>query len=346
MSKVIIVGDTFVTVDTMKRAVESMLLPKPLEVVALEWCPEDSPEMFQRNLKLIEQHGPEAVPPPEGIMEELVDADYLFVHLAPISRRLLENAKQLKLVGTCRGGVEHIDMEAVHEKRIPVIHVIRNAEPVADYTLGLIYTVTRNIALSHEAVMKGEWSKKFPNDGYRTTLSNQTVGLVGLGHIGKMVAQRLVGLGVDVIAYDPFVEQEKVLDSGLSLTFVSLEELFTKADIVSLHMRVTPETENLVDESLLALMKPSAYLINTARPGILVKEAFIKVLKERKIAGAAIDVVWEEPMALDDPLRELDNIVITSHIAGDTVDAIPNSPFLLAKTVNDYIKTGVSEFII
>lgn len=346
MSKVIVVGDTFVSAKTLNEAVASMGISDPVEIVTLEWRAEDSQEEFQRNLKLIEQKGPEAVDLPAGIMEEISDSEYLFVHLAPISRKLLETAKNLKLIGTCRGGVEHIDVAAARERNIPIIHVIRNAEPVADYTIGLIYTVTRNIALSHAAVMQGEWSKNYPNDPYRTTLSDQVVGLVGLGHIGKMVAQRLNSLGVKVIVYDPFIDQEKVLRSGLDVSFVSIEELFAQADIISLHMRVTQETEWLVNERLLALMKPSAYLINTARSGLLVKEAFFKVLRERKIAGAAIDVVWDEPIHPDDPLLELDNLVITSHIAGDTVDAIPNSPFLLAKTVHEYLKTGESEFTV
>ncbi|MDU5333788.1 2-hydroxyacid dehydrogenase [Enterococcus sp.] len=346
MSKVIVVGDTFVSAKSLNEAVASMGIPEPVEIVTLEWRTEDSQEEFQRNLKVIEKEGPEAFAIPVGIMKEIRDADYLFVHLAPVPRKLIEQAKNLKLIGTCRGGVEHIDLAAAREKKIPIIHVIRNAEPVADYTIGLIYTVTRNIALSHAAVMQGDWKKSYPNDAYRTTLSDQIVGLVGLGHIGKIVAQRLMGLGVKVIAYDPFVDQEKLLSSGLEVEVVSLEELFSKSDIVSLHMRVTSETEKLVDEELLALMKPSAYLINTARPGLLVKEAFINVLKERQIAGAAIDVVWEEPLQLDDLLLKLDNLVITSHIAGDTVDAIPNSPFLLAKKVHEYLKKGESEFLL
>ena len=245
MSKVIVVGDTFISVDTWRQAVEMMNLPEPVEVVSLEWYPEDSPKEFQRKLKLIEQNGSESLAIPEGILEEISDADYFFVHVAPVSRKLLKNAQNLKLIGTCRGGVEHLDIGLAREMGIPVIHVIRNAEPVADYTIGMIYSVTRNIALSHAAVMQGAWPKNFPNDAYRTTLASQTVGLVGLGHIGKMVAQRLVNLGVKVIAYDPFVDQEAVRSSGIDLTFVSLETLFKHSDIVSLHMRVTPETENV-----------------------------------------------------------------------------------------------------
>ena len=171
MSKVIIVGDTFISVDIWRQAVEMMNLPEPVEVVSLEWYPEDSPKEFQRKLKLIEQNGPESLAIPEGILEEISDADYLFVHVAPVSRKLLKNAQNLKLIGTCRGGVEHLDIGLAREMGIPVIHVIRNAEPVADYTIGMIYSVTRNIALSHAAVMQGAWPKNFPNDAYRTTLA-------------------------------------------------------------------------------------------------------------------------------------------------------------------------------
>lgn len=145
MSKVIIVGDTFVSVDIWRQAVEMMDLPEPVEIVSLEWYPEDSPKEFQRKLKLIEQNGPESVAIPEGIMEEISDADYFFVHVAPVSRKLLEKAQNLKLIGTCRGGIEHLDIGLAREMGIPVIHVIRNAEPVADYTIGMIYSVTRKI---------------------------------------------------------------------------------------------------------------------------------------------------------------------------------------------------------
>ena len=162
------------------------------------------------------------------------------------------------------------------------------------------------------------------------------VGLVGLGYIGKLVVKRLNSLGVEVIAYDPFVNQEKIREEGLKITFVGLEELFKTADIVSLHVRVTPDTKNMINADLLSMMKPSAYLVNTARPDIVNKADFVEALQMNMIAGAATD----------DPLLDLDNLIITSHIAGDTINAIPRSPYLLRDVLNDYFERGRSDMLI
>ncbi|GGC93838.1 2-hydroxyacid dehydrogenase [Enterococcus wangshanyuanii] len=346
MSKVIVVGDTLVSAATLKEAAEQLKIPKPIEVTCFDWYADLTKEEFQAKIKIIEQGGPEAVELPEGILPALEEAEYLLVHIAPVSAKMLEAAPQLKMIGTSRGGLEHIDLEAVSQRNIPLIHVIRNAEPVADFTVGLMYAATRNIALSHRQVMNGQWPKQFPNDLYKTTLSNLTVALIGLGYIGKLVVKRLNGLGVKVVAYDPYVDQEKIKREGLAVTFVELEEAFKHADILSLHMRVTPDTTNMINDSLISLMKPSSYLINTARPDILYKPSFVKALKDRKIAGAAIDVVWEEPIQADDPLLALDNLTITSHIAGDTIDAIPRSPYLLRDVMNEFFEKGSSDMLI
>jgi len=274
------------------------------------------------------------------------EADYLLTHIAPVSKAMIEKADKLKLIGTCRGGLEHIATDALAQKGIKLVHVIRNAEPVADFTLGLIYAETRNIARGHRDVMAGKWTKAFPNDPYKTTLANLKVGLIGLGYIGKLVVKRLNALGVEVIAYDPYVDKEKIAKEGLKIEFMGLKEVFSSADVISLHMRVTPETTNMISHELLGLMKPSAYLINTARPAVLDKEALLLALQEKRIAGAALDVIWNEPIAQDDPLLQLDNITITPHIAGDTIDAIPRSPYLLKDVLNAYFETGMSDMLI
>ncbi|MBP2097674.1 2-hydroxyacid dehydrogenase [Enterococcus rivorum] len=345
MTKVVVVGDRLVSSETLKEAALKLNIPSPIEVVEFQWYSDLTKDQFQEKILLIEKGGPEAVNIPEGILEAIVDADYLLVHIAPVSKAMIEAATQLKLIGTCRGGIEHIATESVKSKGIPLIHVIRNAEPVADFTLGLMFTETRNIARSHQGVMAGEWRKSFPNDPYKTTLSNLKVGLVGLGYIGKLVVQRLNGLGVEVLVYDPFVDQEVIKAEGLKVDFRTIEELFSEADIISLHARVTPETTNMVNHSLISLMKPSAYLINTARAAILDKEALVEALQERRIAGAALDVIWSEPVKKDDPLLQLDNLTLTSHIAGDTIDAIPRSPYLLRDVLNAYFQTGKSDML-
>ncbi len=346
MSKVVVVGDTLVSSKTLREAAESLNIPEPIEIQEFNWFSDLTKEEFQEKIKIIETEGPETAEIPEGIIEALKDTEYLLVHIAPVSKRMLESAPKLKLIGTCRGGLEHINLDVVKEKEIPLIHVIRNAEPVADFTLGLMYVVTRNIALSHAQVMQGGWPKKFPNDPYKTTLSNLKVALIGLGYIGKLVVKRLNALGVEVMAYDPYVDQNKILQEGLKVTFVELEQAFSDADIISLHMRVTPQTKHMVNKNLLSLMKPSAYLVNTARPDVIKKSDFVEVLKNKHIAGAAIDVVWEEPIKDDDELLLLDNLTITSHIAGDTIDAIPRSPYLLRDVLNDYFEKGISDMLI
>lgn len=346
MSKVIVVGDGLVSADVLEEAALELSIEQPIEVKKYNWYSELNKEQFQEKIKLIEQKGSEHVAIPEGILADLKDAEYLFVHIAPVSKAMLEAAPNLKLIGTCRGGLEHIALEEVKKRAIPLIHVIRNAEPVADFTIGLIYALTRNIAFSHQQVMQGKWPKQFPNDPYKTTLTNLTVGLVGLGYIGKLVVRRLNNLGVRVMAYDPFVDRKKIEAENLVIEFMELDELFEQADILSLHVRVTPETTNMINKELLMKMKPSAYLINTARPDIVNKADFIEVLKTHQIAGAATDVVWEEPIRADDPLLDLDNLIITSHIAGDTIDAIPRSPYLLRDVLNDYFKREESDMLI
>jgi D-3-phosphoglycerate dehydrogenase len=127
---------------------------------------------------------------------------------------------------------------------------------------------------------------------------------------------------------------------------VSLEELFRESDVVTIHVRLTPDTQNMVNQKLVSLMKPSAYLINTARAGLMDEEAFRDAILNKRIAGAALDVFWKEPIPADDALVQADNVTLTSHIAGLTVDAIPNSPSMLAEAINDYLKNGTRDLIV
>lgn len=341
--KVVVVGDALVISKTLTDAVQQMNLGDNIEIEQFEWNSNLEKHQFQEKILLIEQEGSEAVEIPDGIIEALTDADYLFVHLAPVSKSMLESARKLKLIGTCRGGLEHIHLEALRIRNIPLFHVIRNAEPVADFTVGLMYAETRNIARAHQAIMNGKWQKSFPNDYFKTTLISLTVGLIGLGHIGKRVAKRLTALGVKVIAYDPFIKAEQIMQYGLEVEMKDLHEVFRTANIISLHMRVTPETTNMVNKSLISLMRPDSYLINTARASLLCKDDLIEALQNKQIAGAALDVSWIEPIPDGDPLLNLDNITLTSHIAGDTIDAIPRAPYLLKDVINDFLKKGHSD---
>lgn len=339
MTNVVVIGDPFVPADNLAAAAKGLMLESPLNIQRFDWQAEKSRSEFREVIKILEHDGPNGFELSSDILAAVSTAEYLLVHLAPVSQKLLAHAKKLKMIGTCRGGLEHIDLAEVKKsKELSVINVIRNAEPVADFTIGLMYATVRNIAASAIQVKNGDWPQNFPNDAYKTSFSNLKVGLVGLGHIGKIVAKRLTALGLEVSAYDAFAQQAALEQEGYQIKLKSLQEIFSDSDVVSLHLRVVPETINLIDQSLLQLMKPSAYLINTARPDIIKQEDLIECLTKKKIAGAGIDVLWEEPIAPDEPLLRLDNVVITSHIAGDTIDAIERSPQLLQKEMNKVLQ--------
>lgn len=344
--KIVVVGDCSIAPEKLEEAASALNVPGEKQIQSLFWGSHVRTEM-QKQLLNVEVNGPDAEPFAEGLDTALADADYLLSHLGTIPGALIRNAKKLKLIGCCRGGMEMVDVASATEVGIPVVNVIRNAEATSDFTVGLMFAETRNIARSHAAIQQGAWRKDYVNTGYTKNMRDMTVGIVGLGHIGKLVAQKVHGLGMEVIGYDPYVSHDSLVSAGLGeISLLPLEELFAKADIVSLHMRVTPETEGMIGAELLSKMKPTAYLINAARAKVLEKDALVDVLERKCIGGAALDVFWDEPLSLDDPLLKLDNLTMTSHLGGNVVDALPKSPMLLARTINAYLKTGFCDTLV
>lgn len=342
--KIVVVGDIFVSPEKLKEAAERL----PFEnknIVKILW-PAKSKEEFQKKALNLEKNGPESEEPPKELYKEIEDADVLLVHFAPVPADVIERAGRLKLIGLCRGGVENVDIKAASRKNIPVIHVVRNALAVAEFTVGLILCETRNIARSHEALKKGVWRKNFVNSEFLCTLKGRRIGILGLGHIGKIVAQKLSAFDAELLGYDPFVSQQDLVKYGIKIRLTDLDEIFSTSDIITVHLRLTPQTENIVNGNLISKMKPSAYLINTARAHLVEREALYRALKEKKIAGAALDVFWEEPLPPNDKFLELDNVTLTTHLAGDTVDSIPNSPFLLADAIKDLMEKGITDMIV
>jgi len=343
---IVVVGDAFVAPETMEEAVRA----SRIQVGKLSrafWGTSDPEEFAARQLHL-EREGPEAEAWADNLEDLMPGCTVLCTHFNPVPRALMDRAPNLRAILTCRGGLEHIDLQAASERNIPVVNVIRNAVPVAEFTLGLILALTRNIAASHRCLMEGAWVKEFPNSGFTSTLSNLTVGLAGLGNVGIEVALRLKAMGVPMIAYDGYLDRERLERNGLGDIRIvpALEDIFRQADIVSLHLRLTPETERIIDKRCFSLMKPTAYFINSARGGLVNQEDLLEALRAHKIAGAALDVFDAEPLSPDAGFRALDNVVITPHIAGATVDAIPKAPFLLMREVDKIISLGLSERIV
>ncbi|WP_238904999.1 2-hydroxyacid dehydrogenase [Clostridium sp. YIM B02506] len=343
--KILVIGDRIVSCELLVEASKSLSISEEVIIKEILWS-SDSRQDFQKKALNIEKNGPEAEEIPQELYEEIEGADIVLTHFCPIPKALIDKSNKLKLIGTCRGGMEHIDIEAATKRNIPVIHCIRNAEATSDFAVGLMFAETRNIARAHLAIKNGNWRKDYVNNNYTTSMRDMTVGIVGLGHIGRLVAEKCIGIGMKVVAYDPFVTQEKVDDIGLNVSMLSCEELFKNSDIISLHLRLTPTTKNFVNEDLIKLMKPTAYLINTSRAGVLDKDSLVNALENKTIGGAALDVFWEEPLSLDDPMLQLDNITLTPHNAGNVVDALPKSPLLLAKTINAFWETGKSDMVV
>ena len=345
--RAVVVGDIFVSPDTMERALGGSSLGVK-EIKKLFWGPEDK-DLFAKRQINIERNGPDAEAYADGLDEAIGDAEVLMVHFCPVPEKLIAKAKNLKMILTSRGGLENIDVKSASKRNIPVVNVIRNAEPVADFALGLILDVTRNITASCRRLFeKAEWAKTFPNSPYVTTLNSLTVGFVGLGNVGIALATRLHALGVPMIGFDDYVSAERLEKNGLgAIEMVStMEEVFERADLITVHLRLTDENAGCVNKSCFGRMKKGAYFVNTARGGLVNETDLIHALEQHSIAGAALDVFEKEPLPADSRLLTLDNVLITSHIAGMTVDAIPLSPFMLTSAVDKIIGKGITERIV
>ena len=175
-------------------------------------------------------------------------------------------------------------------------------------------------------------------------LHGKTIGLVGFGHIGRLVAKKLSGFEVDIVVYDPYTPAEAI--EALGAKKVELEDLLRNSDFISVHARLTAENKKMIGEKEIALMKPTAYFINTGRAGLIDQDALAAALEQKRIMGAALDVFTTEPIPADSPFMTLDNVTLTTHIAGTTTDALTNSPYLLLEDVAKFLNLGDARFIV
>ena len=268
-----------------------------------------------------DKYGAESVKANPNFVEAVKDADFLIVHYTIVNKEVIEAAKKLKLIGVMRGGCDNVNTKLLKEKNIPVVNAPwRSSYAVADFTVGMMISETKNIAKSHFKLMNGEWSRDYPNAKNYTDMKNRTIGIIGFGFIGQRVAQNLNGFGCKILVHDPFLKDEIIKSLGYDA--VSLEELLKTCDIVSLHLRCSEKTLNFIGEKELNMKRNDATLINSARAGLIDTDALLKALKNHKILGAAIDVFNEEPLPKDSPFMKLDNVTITPHIAGVSNDTV------------------------
>lgn len=322
--KLLAISDTYIPADIMRDGLAT-LHEAGVDVEIRPWEHESLSGLQEANLA-IEQGGPEAVPLPASLLSDCDAFHVLVVQFAPVSRRLLELASDLRLVCVLRGGTENVDVSCATERNISVMNTPgRNARAVAECTLALMLAEVRNIARSHAALKSGVWRRDFPNTEAIPELNQKTVGLVGYGAVGRLVAHYLTAFGSKVVTYDPFLEVDPDC-----VRRVELAELLEQSDVVSLHARLTDDNRHLIGAAELALMKPTAVLVNTARSGLVDEEALVEALADKRIMGAAIDVFDQEPLPPEHPLVTLDNVTMTPHLAGSTIDAFRGSPALMA----------------
>jgi len=245
----------------------------------------------------------------------LVDVDGVIAGLDEFGEKVLKSSNRLKVISRYGVGIDNIDMEAAKRLGIFVINTPDvNTQAVADLTFGLILSVSRKIPQSHQSTRKGRWERFIGREVY-----GKRLGIIGLGRIGKAVANRAKGFEMEIIAYD--VQRDESFAETLEIKFLPLDDLLMEADFVTLHCGLNPQTKGLIGPRELGLMKETAYLINTARGELVDERALYEALKEGKIAGAGLDVYEQEP-PLESPLLSLENAVTTGHIAAYTDEAI------------------------
>ncbi|MEM3693879.1 MAG: hydroxyacid dehydrogenase [Candidatus Bathyarchaeia archaeon] len=274
-----------------------------------------------RLLKELKKHAILEIAPnisKEDLIERVREADILVIRgRTRVTSDVIKAARRLKAIIRAGSGIDNVDLEAAFEKGIYVLNAAEaSADSVAEFTIGLMIALARRIPFLNESMRKGSWLK---DRGMGIELKGKTLGIVGLGRIGSRVARIAKAIGMKVLAYDPYVSREKA--SELEVELVGLETLLRSSDFISLHVPLTKETWRLIGKRELQLMKPSSFLINTARGGIVDEEALERALKGGKLAGAALDVFQVEPPSLSKGLLDLDSVILTPHIGGFTREA-------------------------
>ena len=290
-------------------------------------------------LRAVEEGGPEAWPVSSELLEAVKEDEAIIVHVAPVGKTVMDAAPKLKVVGVLRTGVENVDLELCRERGIQVYNAEgRNSVAVADQTVAMMLCEMRNIARGHAAMVSGQWVKMFPNTFQIRDMCRCTVGIIGVGKIGVLVAERLKGFGCKILGCDIFLPPEEIRRRGCEP--VSMDELLARSDFITIHMRHEAGEPPLIGEAELKKMKKNCVLINCARSGLVDTAALVAALQEKRIGGAALDVFDEEPMPAEHPLFKLDNVTLTPHTAGTTIDAFANSVDILLQQLTLLVEGG------
>ena len=252
-----------------------------------------------------------------------------------VTRELLDAATNLKVVGRAGIGIDNVDIRSATARGVVVMNTPHgNTITTAEHAIAMTFALAREIPQADASTRAGKWEK---NRFLGVELSGKTLGVIGCGNIGAIVANRAVGLHMKVIAYDPYLSEKRALDLGVEK--VELEALLTRAEFITLHTPLTDATRNILSREALAKTRPGVRIINCARGGLLDESALADAIKSGHVAGAALDVFEHEP-ATDSPLFALDNVVCTPHLGAATAEAQENVALQVAEQMSDFLLTG------
>ena len=268
----------------------------------------------------------------EGIGILVVEADFVF-------EEVFEGAEGLRFLGVCRSSLTHVDLEAATNHGVLVVNTPgRNARAVAELTMALILSLARRMSCMDRYVKEGRWQD--PVGGYISykgiELGGRTLGIIGLGSVGRAVSKLGRALGMEVLAYDPYVGQSGVRRAGATL--VNLEQVLGRSKFISLHAPSSPATVNLLSAREMGMMKKGSYLINTASHDLVDEGALVESLRSGHLAGAALDVHQSHPIAPSSPLLKLDNVILTPHVGGATEETVERHSTMMLQDIERYLE--------
>ena len=277
------------------------------------------------------------------LTEKLSNYDIFITEADDLKKEDLFKNSNLKLIVACRGDPFNVNLKAATENKIPVLYTpLRNVDAVAELTIGLMLMLARKLHNADRIIHSDEFEiiefedyVEYLNKFQGIELKGKSIGIVGLGHIGRRVADRLKPFGVNFLIYDPYVDETIIKEYGKK---VDIEYLMRESDFITIHAIATDENENLISEELIRKMKKTAYLINTSKGSIIDYDALQKALKEDKIGGVALDVFPLEPIDEDNEFIEFKNAIITPHIGGNTEEVIRRQSEILLKDINKWLK--------
>ncbi len=276
-------------------------------------------EEYAKSLGMEYRWAPQLPFSEESVIKELQNADAGIIDIEPYGEPIFSQIKNnTKLLVRFGVGFDKVDLKAASANGIAVARTTgANTTAVAEMALTLMLSCKRRISKYQARTKAGEWVKDIGNE-----IIGSTVGIIGYGCIGRRLAKLLSGFDCRILAYDPFPKRDVMEADGVEL--VTLEELFRQSDAISIHVPYTEQTHHMVNKETLAMVKPTAVIVNTARGNIIDEEALYEALKSGQIAGAGVDVFAQEPLALDSPLLTLENAVLTPHVSSQTVESLWN----------------------